>query len=127
MSLATARILIVDDDPLMRKYVSTVLGRVGVGEIRDCADGVAALKWVASFKPDVVLTDIPMEPMGGLDFVRQLREHASVELRRTRVIFMSADSSKATLEEALPLGTFGYIVKPPRPETLRSKLELALK
>ncbi len=127
MSLATARILIVDDDPLMRKYVCTVLERIGVGDIHDCADGVAALKCVNSLKPDLVLTDIHMEPMGGLEFVRQLRENSAIELRKTRVIFMSADSSKATLEEALPLGTYGYIVKPPRPETLRSKLELALK
>jgi CheY-like chemotaxis protein len=125
--IENSRILVVDDDPLMRKYVCTVLSRLGVAECRDCADGVAALKEVASFKPDVVLTDIHMEPMGGLEFVRQLRESISIELRKTRVIFMSADSSKATLEEALPLGTFGYIVKPPRPETLRSKLELALK
>ncbi len=125
--IENSRVLVVDDDPLMRKYVCTVLGRVGVGELRECADGVAALNEVASFKPDIVLTDIHMEPMGGLEFVRQLREHAAIEMRKTRVIFMSADSSKATLEEALPLGTFGYIVKPPRPETLRSKLELALK
>ena len=127
MNIANSRILIVDDDPLMRQYVSTVLSRIGVVHVRDCADGAAALKLVATFKPDLVLTDIHMEPMGGLEFVRQLREHASAELRKTRVIFMSADSSRGTLEEALPLGTFGYIVKPPRPETLRSKLELALK
>ena len=127
MNLANSRILIVDDDPLMRQYVATVLSRIGVEHVRDCADGTAALKLVASFKPDLVLTDIHMEPMGGLEFVRLLREHAAIELRKTRVIFMSADSSRGTLEEALPLGTFGYIVKPPRPETLRSKLEQALK
>ena len=44
-----------------------------------------------------------------------------------KVIFMSADASPSTLGEAMPLGTYGYIVKPPRLETLKAKVELALK
>lgn len=126
MILANARILVVDDDPVMRKYVLTVLGRLGVADVQECADGASALKLASTFWPDVVLTDIHMDPVGGLEFVRQLRESPSVELRRTRVIFMSSDSSAGTLEEAMPLGTHGYIVKPPRPETLRAKLLQAL-
>jgi CheY-like chemotaxis protein len=126
MNIKSARILVVDDDEAMRNYVVGALGRLGADEVMACADGTAALKLMASFCPDLVLSDIHMEPMGGLEFVRQLREHPSIEFRRIRVIFMSADASKSTLEEAVPLGTFGYIVKPPRPETLRAKVELAL-
>jgi response regulator of citrate/malate metabolism len=44
-----------------------------------------------------------------------------------KVIFMSADASTATLQEAMPLGTYGYIVKPPRLDTLKTKIELALR
>jgi CheY-like chemotaxis protein len=127
MKLADARILVVDDDAVMRKYVAAALGRLGVQQVEECADGASAMKLVGSFWPDLVLTDIHMEPVGGLEFVRQLRAHPSVEFRKIRVIFMSADSSASTLEEAMPLGTYGYIVKPPRPETLRAKLEQALK
>lgn len=110
----------------MRTFVVNSLRRLGIQTIEQCADGAAALAVVNTFKPDLVLTDIHMDPMGGLEFVRQLRDLPDVALRNTRVIFMSADASTDTLKEALPLGSFGYIVKPPRPETLQAKLELAL-
>ena len=100
---------------------------MGIQAIETCADGTSAYALVESFKPDLVVTDIHMQPMDGLEFVRQLREHPNSSLRKTRVIFMSADASSGTLAEALPLGTFGYIVKPPRPETLQAKLEQALR
>jgi CheY-like chemotaxis protein len=127
MNLTEARIMVVDDDAVMRKYVVSALGKLGVHNVEECADGAAAMKLVGTFWPDLVLTDIHMDPVGGLEFVRQLRDHPAVEFRKVRVIFMSADSSTSTLEEAMPLGTHGYIVKPPRPETLRAKLEQALK
>jgi CheY-like chemotaxis protein len=127
MKIIGARVLIVDDDAVMLGFVTNTLRRLGIQAIETCPDGASALSMVKSFKPDLILTDIHMEPMDGLEFVRQLRAHPDPGLRKTRVIFMSADSSAATLEDALPLGTFGYIVKPPRPETLLAKLEHALK
>lgn len=126
MKITLARILVVDDEVVMRTFVVNSLRRLGIQTIEQCADGASALTIVNSFKPDLVLTDIHMEPMGGLEFVKKLRALPNAALRNTRVIFMSADASTGTLEEALPLGSFGYIVKPPRPETLKSKLELAL-
>lgn len=111
----------------MRSFVLSTLRRIGVQAMETAVDGASALKLAASFKPDLVLTDIHMKPMDGLEFVRMLRKHPDAQLRQTRVIFMSADASKGTLDEALPLGTYGYIVKPPRAETLQAKLEHALK
>ena len=127
MKITSARILVVDDDAVMRTYVVNILRRMGIQTIETCNDGGSALEKVESFKPDLVLTDIHMEPTDGFEFVRQLRALPNATLRKTRVIFMSSDASSSTLSEALPLGTFGYIVKPPRPETLQAKLELALK
>lgn len=127
MKIIGARVLVVDDDSVMRGFVVNTLRRIGIQAIETCPDGTSALGLVKSFKPDLILTDIHMDPMDGLEFVRQLRAHPDPSLRKTKVIFMSADSSAATLEDALPLGTYGYIVKPPRPETLLAKLELALK
>jgi DNA-binding response OmpR family regulator len=65
--------------------------------------------------------------MDGLAFVRQLRAHNNALVKNMKVIFMSADASTATLEHAMPLGTYGYIVKPPNLNTLKAKIELALK
>jgi CheY-like chemotaxis protein len=127
MKFTLARILVVEDDEVMRTFVVNTLRRMGIQAIETATDGINALRTMATFKPDLVLTDIHMQPMDGLEFVRQLRAHANPTIKNMRIIFMSADASTGTLEDAMPLGTFGYIVKPPRLETLQAKIELALK
>lgn len=127
MNFNLARILVVDDDEVMRTFVVNSLRRLGLQQIETAADGGTALQAIVAFKPHLVLTDIHMQPMNGLAFVRQLRAHANPMVKTMKVIFMSADASTATLKDAMPLGTFGYIVKPPRLDTLKAKIEAALK
>ena len=127
MNLNLARILVVEDDEVMRAFVVNSLRRLGLQTIETAIDGATALRVMVSFKPDLVVTDIHMQPMNGLDFVQQLREHSNPLVKNMKVIFMSADASPATLNNAMPLGTYGYILKPPRLETLKAKIEMALK
>ena len=117
----------MDDEEVMRVFVANSLRRLGIQSIETATDGASAMRAMVSFKPDLVLTDIHMKPMNGLEFVRHLRAHANPMVKNMKVIFMSADASTATLEDAMPLGTYGYIVKPPRLDTLKAKIELALK
>jgi CheY-like chemotaxis protein len=86
-----------------------------------------ALREVTRLKPDLILTDVHMQPMGGIEFVRQLRALPSSTVSNTKVIFLSADSSAATVGEALPLGVSGYLVKPPSLTALTNKIEAALR
>jgi len=127
MKFMLARVLVVDDDEVMRTFVVNSLRRIGIQAIETATDGASALRTMIAFKPDLVLTDIHMQPMDGIEFVQQLRKHSHPLVKNMKVIFMSADASTETLEQALPLGTFGYIVKPPRPETLKTKIEQALR
>lgn len=127
MNLMLARVLVVDDDEVMRAFVVNSLRRLGIQSIETAVDGASALRAMVSFRPNLVLTDIHMKPMNGLEFVQQLRAHSNPLVNEMKVIFMSADASAGTLQEAMPLGTFGYIVKPPRLDTLQAKIELALK
>lgn len=127
MNITDAKILVVDDDALMRKFVLNLLTRLGVQQVDEAVDGNAGLAAAAHFKPDLVLSDIHMHPMGGLEFVERLRAHPSAELRKVPVLMMSADTSNVTLKEAVPLGIAAYIVKPPQISALRTKLEQALK
>lgn len=127
MNFNLARILVVDDDEVMRTFVVNSLRRLGLQHIETAIDGGTALQAIVTFNPDLVLTDIHMQPMDGLAFVRQLRSHSNPAVKKMRVIFMSADASTATLEDAMPLGTYGYIVKPPNLNSLKAKIELALK
>ena len=117
----------VDDDEVMRTFVVNSLRRLGIQSIEVATDGGSALRTMVTFRPNLVLTDIHMKPMDGLEFVQQLRAHANPLINEMKVIFMSADASAATLQEAMPLGTYGYIVKPPRLDTLKTKIELALR
>ncbi|MBK9443019.1 MAG: response regulator [Comamonadaceae bacterium] len=127
MNLILARVLVVDDDEVMRTFVVNSLRRLGIQSIETATDGASALRTMVTFRPNLVLTDIHMKPMDGLEFVQQLRAHANPLINEMKVIFMSADASAATLQEAMPLGTYGYIVKPPRLDTLKAKIELALR
>ena len=110
----------------MRTFTVNLLKRLGMVHFHECSDGTTALKAASTFQPDVVLTDIHMEPMDGLEFVQRLSSARHIETGRMRGIFMSADSSRETLNAALPLGVVAYIVKPPRLNDLKNKIEAAL-
>lgn len=127
MNISKARVLVVDDDRLMRAFIADILSRLGIQDVQECDDGAAGLVAAVKFRPDLILSDIHMQPMTGLEFVRKLRAIADPSTSATKVIFMSADASKETLGEALPLGILGYIIKPPRIEAVKAKIEAALK
>ena len=118
--------LVVEDDAVMCNFVENSLRRLGLHVIETCIDGSSALNRLQIFKPDVVLADIHMEPMGGLELVREMRRHPNPTVRDTKVIFMSSDARISTIQEALLLGIYGYIIKPPAQDTLRAKLEMTL-
>lgn len=126
MKIEDAKVLVVDDDNVMRTYVVKVLMRLGVKHVKDGNDGQQGLAISGSFMPDLILSDIHMAPMDGLEFVKRLRRHPILELRKVPVLFMSADSSTEILNDSVELGIKGYIIKPPVISVLRAKVEQAL-
>lgn len=127
MDIKRARIVVVEDEKVMSTFILSTLRRIGILDLYAFPDGAAALREVAKLKPDLILTDIHMQPMGGIEFVKQLRSLANNQLSNTKVIFLSADSSAATVGEVLPLGVAGYMVKPPSLNALAAKIEAALR
>jgi CheY-like chemotaxis protein len=126
MDMKRARVLVVEDEKIMSTFILGSLRRMGILDLYAFENGAAALREIAALKPDLILTDVHMEPMGGIEFVRNLRASAHSQIANTPVIFLSADSSASTVGEALPLGVAGYIVKPPSLAALDAKIELAL-
>lgn len=124
--IRNAKVMVIEDDPVMRELVENILHELHIRSVRVCADGFSALKQLASYSPTVILTDIHMKPIDGFEFVRKLHAEMNPIRREIPVIFMSSDSSPETLKSAIPLGASGYIVKPPCPETLRAKILQAL-
>lgn len=72
MDISDATVLVVEDEQLMRRFTVGRLKRLGVQKIIEAVDGSDGLKKMAH-DPHVVLTDIHMKPMGGIEFVRALR------------------------------------------------------
>lgn len=103
----TNRILVVDDDESVRKMLSVVLGKEGFDVI--CAgNGLLALEAFQASAPDVVIMDIRMPEMDGLQALEQIRRMRKSAL----VILMTAYAAVDTAVQAMKLGAFDYVIKP---------------
>ena len=127
MDIKRARVFVVEDEKIMSTYVLGHLRKLGILDLYAFDSGVAALKELATLKPDLILTDVHMQPMTGIELVRKVRGSANSQLSNIPVIFLTADATAATVSEALSLDVAGYIVKPPSAVALGNKIEQALR
>jgi two-component system chemotaxis response regulator CheY len=100
-------ILVVDDSNLSRKTSRRILEGGGY-EVRDVADGMSALEQYALQRPDLVLLDVTMADMNGLEVLRQLRAIDP----DARVVMATADVQSSTRELAIQGGAAGFVTKP---------------
>ena len=112
------RVLVVDDEENLRVVLRTLLRRHGY-EVETAASGDEALAMVDSFGPDVVLTDVRMPKMGGLDLLATLKAKGN----EATVIVMSAYGNMDMAVEAMKAGAYDYVQKPFKPD----EVVLALK
>lgn len=100
------RILVVDDEPQIARVLRTGLKTHGY-DVRVAADGVSALETFADWRPDLVVTDLAMPNMGGLDLCRSLRQVSQLP-----IIVLSVRGEEKTKVEALDAGADDYVTKP---------------
>lgn len=127
IDLSDIKVLLVEDDHLMRNFVKLTLKRIGISKVVECSDGGQAIEEATDFLPDLILIDIHMSPMNGVTFVQKLRLHAVPSVRKSKVIVMSADSRRQTPDSALANSASAFIYKPPRINDLKAKIEAALR
>jgi len=109
------RVVFADDHPLVREGLGRLLaGLPGVEVAGEAADGAGALSKVKSVRPDLLLLDIEMPGMGGLETIRLVREASPA----TEVIVVSMYSAESFVHEALRAGAKGYVVKGESTEAL---------
>ena len=116
------RILIVDDSSVMRKIIERSLRQAGVelGDIVEAGNGIEALAAVKDGTFDLILSDINMPAMDGLEFLRQL---ATVESAKgTPVVMVTTEGSESRVVEALSIGAKGYIRKPFTPDQIKERV-----
>src|SRR2546423_12067746 len=118
------RILFVDDEEQIRKLLSTCLTRHGY-EVRVANDGWEALKAIRATAPDLVITDVNMPNMNGLELTRRMR--ADHRTARIPVIMLSARKQADDVLTGYAEGADEYVPKPVEMAVLEAKIEVLIK
>jgi len=115
-------VLIVDDSSVMRKIVERSLRQAGLEleEVKEASNGAEALTEVQKTNFDLILSDINMPAMDGLEFLRNLANVPSA--KSVPVVMITTEGSEARVVEALSVGARGYIRKPFTPEQVKERV-----
>ena len=109
-----AKILTVDDSAFMRNIIKNTLGKAGYTEIYEAADGVQAIERYNQIRPNLVLLDITMPNMNGLDTLRAIRATDP----SANVVMCTAMGQEIMVVEAMKSGAKDFIVKPFKTERI---------
>ena len=118
------KVLIVDDEPDIRRIAKLGLSRVGGMEVVEAANGAEALVRAKEEKPDAVLLDVMMPGLDGPSTLARLREDPATS--GIPVVFLTAKAIAAELERLKGLGAAGVLTKPFDPMTLARELRALL-
>jgi two-component system chemotaxis response regulator CheY len=116
-----AKVLVVDDSSLSRRILRRILEEAGY-TVTEATDGMIALEQYAVNKPDVVLLDVTMTDMNGLEVLRQLRAMDA----DVRVVMATADVQSSTRTLAEAGGAVGFVIKPLTTEVVLQAVNAAL-
>jgi two-component system, OmpR family, response regulator len=115
------KILVVDDDPHIRQVLAFALGKAGM-KTSEAGDGEAALKEVERDRPDLIVLDINMPRMDGLEVCRRLRAEGNLP-----ILFLSSRDDEIDRVLGLELGGDDYVVKPFSPREVVARVNAILK
>jgi two-component system, chemotaxis family, chemotaxis protein CheY len=118
------RVLIVDDYKTMLRIIRNLLKQVGFENVDEACDGSSALQALRANTYGLVISDWNMEPMTGLQLLKEVR--ADAKLSHLPFIMITAESKTENVIAAKQAGVNNYIVKPFNAETLRDKLQSVL-
>lgn len=118
-----ATILLADDLAFIKMVQKEILSKAGYTVVGDASDGVEVIEKYKKLKPDVVIMDITMPKMDGLNALKAIRQLDP----NARVIVCSALGQQQLIIEAIKLGARDFIVKPFDPERLGAAIQKALK
>jgi two-component system chemotaxis response regulator CheY len=115
-------VLIVDDSAAIRKILQRVLRQadVPVGQVFEAGDGNEALEMLKSQRVGLILTDINMPNMDGIELLARLK--AAEQWKTVPVVMVTTEGSQARVMEAVGLGAAGYVRKPFTADQIKEKL-----
>src|SRR6185436_6440704 len=116
-----SRVLVVDDEPQITRVLKTVLSSQGY-QVRTAAEGESALSSLDEWRPELVITDLYMPRMDGVELCRRIRAVSSVP-----IIVLSVKGEERTKVEALDSGADDYVTKPFGADELLARVRAALR
>ncbi len=120
---ANLSVLIVDDDPYLRKIARSLLMSFAVGRVYEAGDGAQGLEMVHQFRPDILLTDWEMPMLNGAEMVRLIRNPKTSPYATVPIIVMTAHTQRHHIQSALQAGVNEIIVKPFSAKGLLQRME----
>jgi two-component system, OmpR family, phosphate regulon response regulator PhoB len=117
-------VLLAEDDPDIRHLVAFKLGRAGLA-VLEAADGRSALELARRTPPDLVVLDVRLPQLSGIEVCRELR--AGPRTSDVPIIMVTAGARPQDMEQAYAAGATDYVVKPFSPRALLARIESALR
>lgn len=114
------RVLIADDDPIIRLDLRQMLETLGYEVVAEAEDGQSAVTLAETHRPDVCVMDVKMPHMDGIEAAETLAERAVAPC-----VLLTAYSDKDLIDRAKDAGVFGYLTKPFKPSDLSPAVEVA--
>lgn len=115
-------VLVVDDNPFMRKIVRSLLANIGVKKISEAGDGIAALEMIREVQPDVVVLDWEMPLLNGPELVRIVRSPGVFPMPDMPIIMLTAHGERRRIIESVKLGVNEFLCKPVSAKALLDRL-----
>ena len=123
------RVLVVDDQRTMRSIIRRLLNQIAVHEIDEAEDGEQALELLhnpTGEKPDIVICDLHMENMDGMDFCNHLRRDKNDEIRHIPVIILTGEQDTFVHSVTKQVGATTVLIKPVSAGDLKTQIEAAV-
>ena len=120
--LESLKALIVEDNTHMRSLLRALLNSIGVKDIAEASHGQTAIELLRERKSDLVLSDLAMKPMDGLEFTRYVRNHEQSPNPFVPIIMISGHTEKYRVEAARDAGVTEFLAKPITAHTLFSRI-----
>lgn len=118
---AAIKVMVVDDQASMRAMIRRSLQDFGFEDVRDAPSAVEALTSVRTDRVHLIISDLNMPEMDGLQFLEEVRKDAVIG--KTVFIMLTGSSDREVVQKAAALGVNNYLVKPFAPAALKEKIE----
>jgi CheY-like chemotaxis protein len=126
---SSIRVLVVDDQRTMREIIRRLLSQLGVHDVQDAEDGEQALEKLhnpTTGQPDLVICDLHMDKMDGMDFCNQMRRDKNDVIRGLPIIILTGEKDTFVHDVTKQVGATTVLVKPVSAGDLKTQIEAAV-